>query len=208
LTIDWAEEGSPVVIDVTNALTPRVQLFNPLSVVSRDGFEMRVSVKVVIRVRPDQAPLMVAKIGSIENLIDHVIHPMIDSSFRNQASSTQAMNFLQDRALEQVKAEERAREELERWAPAIHTARPPKVSSTTLFSMVEPWPRNAAVAYARPIPAVKDGRSRSKVRDTWPLNWGPAESAGSCPTMMAPAISLVLFGSTKLTAVPFGKRRY
>jgi regulator of protease activity HflC (stomatin/prohibitin superfamily) len=115
LTIDWAEEGSPEVTDPSEALQPRVQLFNPLSVVSRDGFEMRVSVKVVIRVRPDQAPLMVAKIGSIENLIDHVIHPMIDSSFRNQASSTQAMNFLQDRALEQVKAEARAREELERY---------------------------------------------------------------------------------------------
>ena len=70
---------------------------------------MRVSVKVVIRVRPDQAPLMVAKIGSIENLIDHVIHPMIDSSFRNQASSTQAMNFMQDRALEQTKAEDARR---------------------------------------------------------------------------------------------------
>ena len=83
--------------------------------ISRDGFEMRVSVKVVIRVRPDQAPLMVAKIGSIENLIDHVIHPMIDSSFRNQASSTEAMNFMQDRAVEQAKAEERAREELEKY---------------------------------------------------------------------------------------------
>jgi len=81
-------------------------------VISRDGFEMRVSVKVVIRVRPDQAPMMVAKIGSIENLIDHVIHPMIDSSFRNQASSTEAMNFMQDRAVEQSKAEQRTQEEL------------------------------------------------------------------------------------------------
>jgi regulator of protease activity HflC (stomatin/prohibitin superfamily) len=58
---------------------------------------------------------MVAKIGSIENLIDHVVHPMIDSSFRNQASSSEAMNFMQDRALEQQKAEARAREELERY---------------------------------------------------------------------------------------------
>ncbi len=58
---------------------------------------------------------MVAKIGSIENLIDHVVHPMIDSSFRNQASSTEAMNFMQDRALEQVKAEQRTREELEKY---------------------------------------------------------------------------------------------
>ena len=92
-----------------------MQLFNPLAVISRDGFEMRVSVKVVIRVRPDQAPLMVAKIGSIENLIDHVIHPMIDSSFRNQASSTQAMNFMQNRAVEQTKAEERTRIELTKY---------------------------------------------------------------------------------------------
>jgi regulator of protease activity HflC (stomatin/prohibitin superfamily) len=58
---------------------------------------------------------MVAKIGSIENLIDHVIHPMIDSSFRNQASSSAAMNFMQDRAEEQAKAEERARVELEKY---------------------------------------------------------------------------------------------
>jgi uncharacterized membrane protein YqiK len=89
--------------------------FDPLRVVSRDGFEISVSVKVIVRVRPDQAPYMVAKIGSIDNLIMHVIHPMIDSSFRNQASSTSAMNFLQDRQEEQKKAEERARVELERY---------------------------------------------------------------------------------------------
>jgi regulator of protease activity HflC (stomatin/prohibitin superfamily) len=117
LTIDWAvdagleSENSPTAAGTIS----RAQLFNPLSVISRDGFEMSVSVKVVIRVRPDQAPLMVAKIGSIENLIDHVIHPMIDSSFRNQASSSAAMNFMQDRADEQAKAEARAREELEKY---------------------------------------------------------------------------------------------
>ncbi len=117
LTIDWAEENGEGTIPAEKALSEaqRIQLFNPLAVISRDGFEMRVSVKVVIRVRPDQAPLMVAKIGSIDNLIDHVIHPMIDSSFRNQASSTQAMNFMQDRALEQAKAEGAARHELERY---------------------------------------------------------------------------------------------
>ncbi len=121
LTIDWAEgpEGDSPVGDKPAGTQAdsiqRAQLFNPLSVISRDGFEMRVSVKVVIRVRPDQAPLMVAKIGSIENLIDHVIHPMIDSSFRNQASSTEAMNFMQDRAVEQAKAEERTRQELQKY---------------------------------------------------------------------------------------------
>ncbi len=122
LTIDWADEGGVAADnDADGAATSgsgssrRAQLFNPLAVISREGFEMRVGVKVVIRVRPEQAPLMVAKIGSIENLIDHVVHPMIDSSFRNQASSSEAMNFMQDRADEQVKAEARTREELEKY---------------------------------------------------------------------------------------------
>ena len=101
ITIDWDQS--------------KETRFDPLKVISRDGFEISVSVKVVIRVRPDQAPLMVAKIGSVENLIDHVIHPMIDSSFRNQASSSEAMAFMQDRAEEQLKAQDRAREELEKY---------------------------------------------------------------------------------------------
>jgi regulator of protease activity HflC (stomatin/prohibitin superfamily) len=118
LTIDWADEGGLAPDDDKESDTHqarRAQLFNPLAVISREGFEMRVGVKVVIRVRPEQAPLMVAKIGSIENLIDHVVHPMIDSSFRNQASSSEAMNFMQDRADEQSKAEARTREELEKY---------------------------------------------------------------------------------------------
>lgn len=101
ITIDWDETQDT--------------RFDPLKVVSHDGFEINVSVKVVIRVRPDQAPYMVAKIGSIQNLVEHVIHPMIDSSFRNQASSTSAMSFMQNRHVEQQKAEERARQELEKY---------------------------------------------------------------------------------------------
>ncbi len=122
LTVDWAEETT-IVTEQAGPSTQtdeaadarRIQLFNPLSVISRDGFEMKVSVKVIMRVHPEQAPLMVAKIGSVQNLIDHVIHPMIDSSFRNQASSTEAMSFMQDRAVEQEKAEVRAREEMEKY---------------------------------------------------------------------------------------------
>jgi regulator of protease activity HflC (stomatin/prohibitin superfamily) len=123
-TIDWASDdvdadggaqqpaqrqGQPPPVPAAK------QSFNPLTVVSKDGFSISVSVKVVIRVRPDQAPYMVAKIGSVDNLIQHVIHPMIDSSFRNQASSTSAMNFMQDRQEEQGKAEERTRKELEKY---------------------------------------------------------------------------------------------
>jgi regulator of protease activity HflC (stomatin/prohibitin superfamily) len=103
ITIDWAAKQS-------DERVPRI--FNPLAIVSKDGFEMTVEVKVIIRVLPEQASHMVARIGTIENLIEHVIHPLIDSSFRNQASSSEAMKFMQDRYEEQRKAEEHAREEL------------------------------------------------------------------------------------------------
>lgn len=101
ITIDWDDQQDT--------------RFDQLTVISKDGFPIQVSVKVVIRVRPDQAPYMVAKVGSIDNLIQHVIHPMIDSSFRNQASTASAMNFLQSRSEEQTKAENRARQDLERY---------------------------------------------------------------------------------------------
>ena len=39
-------------------------MFNPLAIVSKDGFEMTVEVKVIIRVQPEQAPHMVARIGT------------------------------------------------------------------------------------------------------------------------------------------------
>jgi len=109
----------PYIIDTTNITIDwddsKETKFNALNVVSKDGFSIGVSVKVVVRVRPDQAPYMVSKVGSIDNLILHVIHPMIDSSFRNQASTTSAMNFMQDRQEEQTKAETRARMELEKY---------------------------------------------------------------------------------------------
>lgn len=101
ITIDWDDQEDT--------------RFDQLTVISKDGFPIQVSVKVVIRVRPDQAPYMVAKVGSIDNLIQHVIHPMIDSSFRNQASTASAMNFLQSRSEEQTKAEDRARIDLEKY---------------------------------------------------------------------------------------------
>ncbi len=106
ITIDWAEEKSP---------TRGERAFNPLSIVSKDGFQMTVEVKVILRVLPEQAPHMVARIGTIDNLIEHVVHPLIDSSFRNQSSSSEAMKFMQDRHEEQRKAEEHIVAELRRY---------------------------------------------------------------------------------------------
>jgi uncharacterized membrane protein YqiK len=108
---------TPIIIPTTNQTVEWtsgevVNTFNPFEVISKDGFTMQLEVRVVFRVKPEDAPFMVAKIGGIERLIQNVMHPLIDSIFRNQASESSAMAYLQNRHEEQERAEARVRAHL------------------------------------------------------------------------------------------------
>lgn len=108
---------SPIVIPTTNQTVEWTageiaNTFNPFEVISKDGFTMQLEVRVVFRVKPEDAPFMVAKIGGIDRLIQNVMHPLIDSIFRNQASESSAMAYLQNRHEEQERAEARVRAHL------------------------------------------------------------------------------------------------
>ena len=105
---------TPVIIPTTNQTVEWTGeeikgSFDPFEVISKDGFTMQLEVRVVFRVKPEDAPFMVAKIGSIDRLIQNVMHPLIDSIFRNQASESSAMAYLQNRHEEQERAEARVR---------------------------------------------------------------------------------------------------
>ncbi|HEV2764777.1 MAG TPA: SPFH domain-containing protein, partial [Pyrinomonadaceae bacterium] len=105
---------TPIVIPTTNQTVEWTagevnQSFNPFEVISKDGFTMQLEVRVVFRVKPEDAPFMVAKVGNTDKLIQNVMHPLIDSIFRNQASESSAMAYLQNRHEEQERAEARVR---------------------------------------------------------------------------------------------------
>jgi uncharacterized membrane protein YqiK len=108
---------TPIIIPTTNQTVEWTagevaNTFDPFEVISKDGFTMQLEVRVVFRVKPEDAPFMVAKIGGIERLIQNVMHPLIDSIFRNQASESSAMAYLQNRHEEQERAEARVRAHL------------------------------------------------------------------------------------------------
>jgi uncharacterized membrane protein YqiK len=108
---------TPVIIPTTNQTVEWTaeeiaNTFNPFEVISKDGFTMQLEVRVVFRVKPEDAPFMVAKIGGIDRLVQNVMHPLIDSIFRNQASESSAMAYLQNRHEEQERAEARVRAHL------------------------------------------------------------------------------------------------
>ena len=105
---------SPIVIPTTNQTVEwtageMANTFDPFEVISKDGFTMQLEVRVVFRVKPEDAPFMVAKIGDVGRLVQNVMHPLIDSIFRNQASESSAMAYLQNRHEEQERAEARVR---------------------------------------------------------------------------------------------------
>ncbi|MFM7250182.1 MAG: SPFH domain-containing protein [Planctomycetaceae bacterium] len=89
--------------------------FDPFQVVSHDGFEMKVEVRCQYRILPENAPYVVQKIGSIEELEANVIHPQIDGIFRAQVSRSPAIAYQQNRAEEQKAAEEAVRADLAKY---------------------------------------------------------------------------------------------
>lgn len=79
---------TPIIIPTTNMTVEWTaenvaQSFDPFAVISKDGFTMQLEVRVVFRVKPEDAPFMVAKIGNTDKLVQNVMHPLIDSIFRN-----------------------------------------------------------------------------------------------------------------------------
>jgi uncharacterized membrane protein YqiK len=78
--------------------------FDPFKVISHDGFEMQVEVRCQYRVLPENAPYVVQKLGSVEELERNVIHPQIDGIFRAQVSKSPAISYQQNRAQEQEQA--------------------------------------------------------------------------------------------------------
>lgn len=89
--------------------------FDPFQVVSHDGFPMQVEVRCQYRILPENAPFVVQKLGSIEDLETNVIHPQIDGIFRAQVSRSPAIAYQQNRAEEQKAAEEAVRGDLAKY---------------------------------------------------------------------------------------------
>jgi hypothetical protein len=72
-------------------------------------------VRMVIRINPENAAFVIARFGSVFNLIQQIVHPFIDASFRNNAGEKKALEFIQSRTQLQQEALEKARTEFEKY---------------------------------------------------------------------------------------------
>ena len=132
IMVDWAREDRPTAPSMSRPpatpesdrsdypyLTDSTRLgrdyfkFNQLSVTSKDGFKLGVDVRMVVRILPENASFVMARFGSVFNLIQQIVHPLIDASFRNKAGEKDALDFVKARTELQLDALKKAKEEFE-----------------------------------------------------------------------------------------------
>lgn len=83
-----------------------------LKLLSFDGFTFDLEVFQIIHVAATDAPKVISRLGSMQNLVDHVLRPIVGNYFRNSAQEYTILDFLVDRAQRQAEAAEYVRQAL------------------------------------------------------------------------------------------------
>jgi uncharacterized membrane protein YqiK len=80
-----------------------------ITVRSKDGFAFNLDVAQIIHVGALDAPKVISRVGSMQNLVDHVLQPIVGNYFRNSAQDYTVLDFLSARTQRQVEAAEHIR---------------------------------------------------------------------------------------------------
>lgn len=80
------------------------QSLQSITVNSKDGFTFELDVAQIIHVGALEAPKVISRIGSVQNMVDHVLQPIVSNYFRNAAQAYTVLDFLNARSERQKEA--------------------------------------------------------------------------------------------------------
>lgn len=83
-----------------------------LQLLSFDGFTFELEVFQIIHVGALDAPKVISRLGSMQNLVDHVLRPIVGNYFRNSAQEFTILDFLTARSERQAESAEYVRQAL------------------------------------------------------------------------------------------------
>ena len=75
-----------------------------ITVRSKDGFAFNLDVSQIIHIGANEAPRVISRAGSLQNLVDHVLQPLVGNYFRNSAQDYTVLDFLSARTQRQSDA--------------------------------------------------------------------------------------------------------
>jgi len=96
-----------LVLNWANARSESHELDKNLSTItvrSKDGFPFNLDVAQIIHVPANEAPKVIARFGSMNNLVSQVLEPTIGNYFRNSAQDSDVISFLSTRKERQESA--------------------------------------------------------------------------------------------------------
>ncbi|MFL9485658.1 SPFH domain-containing protein [Chitinophagaceae bacterium LWZ2-11] len=98
LVLNWANARSEAHLLDKNLST--------ITVRSKDGFPFNLDVSQIIHIPANEAPKVIARFGSMNNLVSQVLEPTIGNYFRNSAQDSDVISFLSTRKERQQAAKE------------------------------------------------------------------------------------------------------
>ena len=107
LVLNWANARSEA-----HALDKNL---STITVRSKDGFPFNLDVAQIIHVPANDAPKVIARFGSMDNLVSQVLEPTIGNYFRNSAQDSDVISFLTTRKERQESARAHIRAVLEEY---------------------------------------------------------------------------------------------
>jgi len=107
LVLNWANARSEAHALDKNLCT--------ITVRSKDGFPFNLDVSQIIHIPANEAPKVIARFGSMTNLVSQVLEPTIGNYFRNSAQDSDVISFLSTRKERQESARAHIREVLEEY---------------------------------------------------------------------------------------------
>jgi uncharacterized membrane protein YqiK len=89
------------------------QRLSSIRVRSKDGFSFSLDVSQIIHIGMKNAPRVISRVGSMQNLVDHVLQPTVGNYFRNSAQQVSVLEFLSARSDRQREAFDNVRTAIE-----------------------------------------------------------------------------------------------
>lgn len=96
-----------IVLNWASSRTEAHKLDEKLSTItvrSRDGFTFNLDVSQIINIGATRAPWVISRVGSVRNLVNQVLEPIIGNYFRNSAQDFTVLDFLTNRTERQKEA--------------------------------------------------------------------------------------------------------
>jgi uncharacterized membrane protein YqiK len=107
LVLNWANQRSEAHQLDKNLST--------ITVRSSDGFTFNLDVSQIIHIPSVDAPKVIARFGTMTNLVSQVLEPTIGNYFRNSAQKSDVIDFLKNRTTRQNEAKEHIRKTLDEY---------------------------------------------------------------------------------------------